>query len=253
MTGFLLNLVSIHALFLISGSLLLYFTLRKRKIKKIFSVAYGLTFLVVSTHFIPALLLAKYEAKQPLLLPKNKEETVFIHVFGAGYNLDEALEPTTQLTSATLARLVEGVRLMKEYPNAQLVTSGRSDYGFKSQAKVVRDAAVALGVDETRIIALSSPHNTYTEIEAFTKNIGDSVNVIAVSDAVHLPRIQLLYSQYPEINAYYVPVNYRVKLGKNSYNGIKFPSLHSIDLLNDYCIAQLKYVKDYLRITLSAN
>jgi uncharacterized SAM-binding protein YcdF (DUF218 family) len=248
MIALLLNLISLHFLLLASGALLLYFYIQKRKIRRVFYIAYGLILAIASTHLFPAMLMAGYEAKQPQHLPGDESAALYIHVFGAGYNLDEGIAPTKQLDLSTLGRLVEGVRLMKLYPNAYLVTSGRSNYGYKSQAEVVRDAAIALGVEENRIIALTTPHNTYTEIEAFTQKIGKNAGVIAVSDAAHLPRIALLYSQYPEMEAYYSPVNYRVKLGENNYNGLRFPSMQSINLLNDYWIAQLKYCKDYLRV-----
>jgi uncharacterized SAM-binding protein YcdF (DUF218 family) len=248
MMNFLLKLISLHFLLLTCGIVLLCFYIQKRKIKRVFYITYSIILALASTHLFPAMLMAGYEAKQPQHLPDDESAALYIHVFGAGYNLDESIAPTKQLDFNTLGRLVEGVRLMKLYPNAFLVTSGRSDYGYKSQAEVVRDAAIALGVEENRIIALTTPHNTYTEIAAFTQQIGKNTSVIAVSDASHLPRIALLYSQYPELETYYSPVNYRVKLGKNQYNGLRFPSMHSINLLNDYWLAQLKYCKDYLRL-----
>ena len=130
----------------------------------------------------------KYEEPKGIL-PNHKEQ-VYIHVFGAGYILDKRLNPSQQLSPTSLIRLVEAIRLMKSYPNAVLVTSGHSRYGLKSQAEVARDAAISLGVPYNKIKVLTTPDNTFTEIQSFTqKNRGNDVSVIAVSDALHLPRI----------------------------------------------------------------
>ena len=103
------------------------------------------------------------------------------------------MNPSQQLSPTSLIRLFVAVRLMKSYPNAVLITSGHSRYGVKSQAKVARDAAISLGVPSSKIKVLTTPDNTFTEIQSFTQKIGNDVSVIAVSDALHLPRIHFLY------------------------------------------------------------
>ena len=109
------------------------------------------------------------------------------------------MNPSQQLSPTSLTRLVETVRLMKSYPNAVLVTSGHSRYGLKSQAEVARDAAISLGVPSSKIKVLTTPDNTFTEIQSFTQKIGNDVSVIAVSDAFTSTKDSFLYNQYPHL------------------------------------------------------
>ena len=62
----------------------------------------------------------------------------YIHVLGAGYDLDKRLQATSQLDLKTLGRLTEGIRVFRKLPNALLVTSGNSAVGLESQASVAK-------------------------------------------------------------------------------------------------------------------
>ena len=42
----------------------------------------------------------------------------YIHVLGAGYDLDKRLQATSQLDLKTLGRLTEGIRVFRKLPNA---------------------------------------------------------------------------------------------------------------------------------------
>ena len=158
------------------------------------------------------------------------------------------MNPSQQLSPTSLTRLVEAVRLMKSYPNAVLVTSGHSRYGVKSQAEVARDAAISLGVPSSKIKVLTTPDNTFTEIQSFTQKIGIDVSVIAVSDALHLPRIHFLYNQYPHLKTYYAPTNYQIKEGQNGSVGVDFPSVYSIEMVNEIIKERLKFAKDKAKV-----
>lgn len=247
MQNLILTLFTLHNLLLFWGLFILYRYIKTKQIPWGFAAPFLFVFFLVSTHYVPARLMRGLEHAQSPVLPRQTDDTLYIHVFGAGYALDERLEPTAQLNHATLARLVEGVRLMQLYPNAILVTSGRSDYGVKSQAEVGRDAAITLGIAPERIRVLTSPHNTRTEIEAFVAMFGAEVKVIAVSDAKHLPRIRYLYGCYPKLQSYYAPTNYRIKEGINSSNGLRFPSLGSLDILNEFLVEWGKTVNERRR------
>lgn len=137
---------------------------------------------------------------------------------------------------------------MKSYPNAVLVTSGHSRYGVKSQAEVARDAAISLGVPSSKIKVLTTPDNTFTEIQSFTQKIGNNVSVIAVSDALHLPRIHFLYNQYPQLKTYYAPTNYQIKEGQNGNVRLGFPSVNSIEMVNEIIKERLKFAKDKTKV-----
>jgi uncharacterized SAM-binding protein YcdF (DUF218 family) len=228
--------------FLILVLITYYYSLKKtRWLWGILSIL----FLLSSTQIFPAYLVAKEEAKtpvcNPLLLQQN--ETYYLHVLGAGYNLDSSLPATSQLNTITLARLVEAIRLAQNLNKYKLITSGYAGSQAESQASVVKRAAMSLGIPKQNIEVLDTPSNTSEEVGAFVKKFGKNKKVIVVSDAMHLPRALMLY-QKAGIKAIGAPTNFKIKKVKNDYNGFSFPSQQSISLMNSYLREQLKYFKD---------
>ena len=205
----------------------------------------GLFFMIATTNWIPAKLVAQYESQvtvcQPQLL--DTTSTYYIHVLGAGYSLDPKLPATSQLESTTLTRLVEGIRIARKLPHYKLVTSAYSKYGLESQASVAKRAAIDLGIPSQNIEMLTTPSNTAEEVEAFVKKFGTTKKVIVVSDALHLPRAVMLYKK-AGIIAIPAPSNFLIKQGPNDYNGLTFPSYKSLSLMNNYFRERLKYWKD---------
>lgn len=204
-------------------------------------------FLVVTTQFVPAKLVAAYEAKVIVCNPKllDTTKTYYLHVLGAGYSLDPRLPATGQLSAATLTRLVEAIRISKSLPHYKIVTSAYSSLGLEPQASVARRAAIELGIPSQNIEMLTTPSNTSEEVAAFVKQFGNHKNVIVVSDAMHLPR-EVMLCQKAGIKAIPAPANFLVKQGPNDYNGLSIPSYHSLSLMNNYIREQLKYWKDSL-------
>ena len=210
-----------------------------------FWAVFILLFLAVSTKILPAKLVANYEAETPVLNPDilDKNETYYIHVLGAGYSLDKRLPATSQLSIYELARLVEGIRISRFLPRYKIVTSGDSRLGLESQASVARRAAVELGIPFENCEILPTPKNTSEEVQAFASKFGTDKKVIVVSTAIHLPRALMLYKK-AGIHAIGAPTSFKVKKGINDNNGLHFPSMSSIDLMNEYLRERLKYWKD---------
>lgn len=204
-----------------------------------------LLFLTVSTKLLPKYLIAKYEAKTPICNPTilNKNETYYLHVLGAGYSLDSRLPATSQLNTTTLARLVEAIRIANNLKKYIIVTSAYSKFGLESQASVAKRAAIILGIPAKNIGMLTTPSNTGEEVRAFVAKFGVYKKVIVVSDAMYLPRAIMLYKK-AGINAIGAPTNFQVKKDTNNTNGISFPSISSLNLMNTYFRERLKYYKD---------
>lgn len=202
-------------------------------------------FLASSTKILPATLIANYEGKTPIFNTNSldKSQIYYLHVLGAGYSLDPNLPATSQLSTTTLARLVEAIRISKYLPQYKIVSSGYSKLDLESQASVVRRAAIELGIPPQNCEILPTPTNTSQEVKAFVSRFGSTKNVIVVSDAMHLPRAAMLYKK-AGIIAIGAPTNFRIKKGANDNTGIRFPSLSSMNLLNDYLRERLKYWKD---------
>lgn len=139
--------------------------------------------------------------------------------------------------------MVEAIRISKSLPHYKIVTSAYSSLGLESQASVARRAAIELGIPTQNIEMLTAPSNTSEEVATFIKQFGTHQNVIVVSDAMHLPRALMLY-QKGGITAVPAPANFKVKQGPHEYNGLAFPSMSSLNLMNGYLRERLKYWKD---------
>jgi len=81
--------------------------------------------------------------------------------------VDDPSKPlTAQLSSSSLTRLTEGVRLWRLRPEAILVTSGALSRG-RPQAEIAADLAEQLGVPLEQIRTLSEARNTEEEARAY--------------------------------------------------------------------------------------
>lgn len=238
--------ITLNNLFLLGVFFLAMLTYKKGW--KSVRMGWGIIFLMwllCATTWLPSLLVKKYEAQISVCQPQtlDKTKTYHIHVLGAGYSLDPRLPATAQLSQVTLSRLVEGIRIARQLPKYTLVTSAFSSLGLEPQASVAKRAAIDLNIPPQNIKMLTTPSNTSEEVQAFVQKFGQQQKVIVVSDAMHLPRAKMLYAKHG-IKAITAPSSYKVLVGPNDVNGIRFPNLASMDLMNEYLREQLKYFKD---------
>ncbi len=113
-------------------------------------------------------------------------------VLGSGHADSPALSANNQLSPNGLARLTEGVRLLRELPGARLAVSGPGRPGRPTHAEVLARAAVELGVARERIVLIDTARDTEDEAAA-VKKIANGAPVALVTSAWHLPRAVALF------------------------------------------------------------
>jgi uncharacterized SAM-binding protein YcdF (DUF218 family) len=111
----------------------------------------------------------------------------YIVILGCGHTTNQAIPATSQLMPCSLQRLVEALRVFKLHPEAQLITSGASFDDNKSNAETVKQAAILLGVPETKILIENFPKDTEEESELIAPRVKGK-NVILVTNADHMIR-----------------------------------------------------------------
>jgi uncharacterized SAM-binding protein YcdF (DUF218 family) len=120
----------------------------------------------------------------------------FVVVLGSGHADADGLSANNQLSPAGLARLTEGVRLLRALPpDARLVVSGPGRDGRPeraSHAEVLARAAVALGVARERIVKIETARDTEDEAREAEK-IAGGAPVALVTSAWHMPRAMALF------------------------------------------------------------
>lgn len=117
-------------------------------------------------------------------------------VFGAAvHGVPDGEEGTTQAVPGPgiLRRVYTAVRLHKEGRVGKLFFTGGKGEGMPaSEAGVMRDVALGQGIDSADITIEEHARSTSENLKFIRPYIQDCQNVIGISDAYHLSRIELL-------------------------------------------------------------
>ena len=221
-------------LMVLSASIWLLYRYKKNRVATILAVIAVVVLLLSSTNYLPRYLVVQLENKfSPIdvSMIQNQQEKFYIHVLGSGNNLDKRLPANSQLGLAAIGRLAEAIRIHRIMKNSIIVCSANSMLGLETQASVTKRAAILLGVDSNRIEKLTTPSTTKEEAEAMRLQYGTAINLIVVSDAMHLPRAIKLFTRegFKPIAA---PTNYRVPTGPKALGFDWWPTTGNISLMD---------------------
>ena len=73
-------------------------------------------------------------------------------------------------------------------PKAKLITSGPTGKGDKSQAQLMKETAIGLGIGQERIFVQEAVTNTQTEAAAYVSVFGTDTPLIVCTSAIHMAR-----------------------------------------------------------------
>lgn len=204
------------------GLILLWFT-RKQKVARYF-VTIGVILLVgLSYRPFSDALLRPLEYKYPSFQNYNDiSEVKWIVVLGGGHTSDSQFPSVGQLNSASLVRLVEGLRIYNMLLDCKLLLSGGGGSNTESNAKVLADVARAIGVDERDIVLEQASKDTKDEAR-FVKDIVGNEKIILVTSASHMPRSMALF-RGQGMDPVPAPTGHLVKEWPGEKTWISFPS-----------------------------
>ncbi len=227
LSGLLLPLPILFLLIVLS----VYMSWKKKdkSARIIISIAIG-WFLVISTSFIPKLLVSNLENRYKVFSLQSlagNSKPVNILVLGAGFSDDDRFPPNNNLSETALARLCEGIRIHRIIPGSTLITSAKGWENEISQAEVTAQAAIVLGVDSLRIKMQKKPENTWQEAEQYKQLFGDSAQLILVTSSSHMPRAIYLF-QKEGLHPIAAPANHLIKIGKHKRFWDWLPSVDNI-------------------------
>lgn len=185
--------------------------------RKLISLCW-LWLMLFSTPFLPDYWLAQFESHYPkyqFQLPAVDE----IIVLGCRNNEDPDQPITSQVAGCSMARLNEGIRILRHYPEARLVLSGgRIDNKQQSNAAMVAELAVALGVKPQRIITEPNALDTADEALLLAQRL-QGRRLILVTSASHMPRAMQLF-RGRGLAPTPAPTHYLVSANENAIEGI---------------------------------
>jgi uncharacterized SAM-binding protein YcdF (DUF218 family) len=116
----------------------------------------------------------------------------WVVVLGGGSSGDAGVPAVMRLSEASLARLVEGVRLQRQLPGSRLLLSGGGVFGAQADAETMRALAVGLGVDPASLDLDAFSPDTETQAEVVRARLG-AEGFYLVTSASHMPRALALF------------------------------------------------------------
>jgi uncharacterized SAM-binding protein YcdF (DUF218 family) len=189
----------VHVLILPSTLLLLALAvgliLRRRAERRRLGSAVLLLTLVLTylstTGLLGKAMMAPLERAYPPLADEKLPQVQFVSVLGSAYHPRRDIPITASLDAEGLARIVEGIRLLRLLPEARLVLSGGPP-GARSPARGYVRMARELGVPEDRLILVEEgARDTASETEQVAARVG-AEPFLLVTSAAHMPRAMRL-------------------------------------------------------------
>jgi len=129
------------------------------------------------------LLVANLERPYPPLQHADPSAGIQTIVVLSGYGEDyPSLPVTSKLTSETIDRMAEAIRLYRELPGARMVVSGGIlRAGDRPVAALMADFGKAMGVSEKDIVIEGRSQNTYENFVELQKIIGGTPFILVTS------------------------------------------------------------------------
>lgn len=118
----------------------------------------------------------------------------WVVVLGGGSSSDAGLPAAARLSEASLARLVEGVRIQRQLPESRLLLSGGSVFGTDPDADTMRALALDLGVDPAALVLDRESPDTETQAQVVRSQLGGE-EFFLVTSASHMPRAVALFQK----------------------------------------------------------
>ena len=145
---------------------------------------------LATTPFVPLRLAGQLEQKHPVLDMDvlSAEGQYNIIILGAGHHQHPQRHVLSRLGNTGRARLAEGVRLAHAFPSANVITSGYFSLYETPTAVEMKNAAIALGIDASRIYTQEGAVNTAAEARDYVEHFGTEDTLILVTTALHMPR-----------------------------------------------------------------
>lgn len=132
----------------------------------------------------------EFVAEAPL--PPALARCRYVVVLGSGHSDSPGFSANNQLSTSALARIVEGVRILRRLPEARLITTGPGEVGHVTHAATLARVATEFGVAPDRIILSESGRDTEEESQNVRALVGNAP-IALVTTAWHLPRATGLF------------------------------------------------------------
>jgi uncharacterized SAM-binding protein YcdF (DUF218 family) len=209
--------LTISLLLMILGLLLLWFT-KKQKIGKTF-VSIGVLWITLLSYGLFSDGLLKPLERRYLPVMSNPEQSPindylknhvkWVVVLGGGQNNHPQLPVTNQISSDSLVRLTEAVRIYRAIPGSKIILSGGAIFNTVPEAETLRKTAIIMNINPQDLVLEDKSMDTEEEVQYIQQMIGKDPFIL-VTSAFHMPRSMTLF-QKQGLSPIPAPTGYLVK------------------------------------------
>ena len=153
---------------------------------------------------------------------QNEAVIKWIVVLGGGHVSDPNIPLTSQVSTASLVRITEGVHLYRKLPGSKIVLMGGAVFDTVPEVEIAAKIAEIMNVNRNDLILEKMSKDTEEQAK-FIKNIVGNDQFILVTSASHMPRSFALFKKVG-LKPIPAPTNYKVMTGKRMNPGDLFPS-----------------------------
>lgn len=197
-------------LLLVAVGLALIWFGRRQRVGKILATCGFAVLLLLSYSWVSKPLLRSLEQEYLPASEAALADAKWIVVLGGGTSADPSLPITSRVSSTTLARLVEGIRLQRQAPGSRLLLSGSAVFASGSDAQAMAAIAAALGVRATDIVLDDASPDTETQAVNVARIVKHE-RCVLVTSAYHMRRSMQLFAK-AGLNPVPAPAQYLAQL-----------------------------------------
>jgi uncharacterized SAM-binding protein YcdF (DUF218 family) len=161
--------------------------------------------LLCGTGWIPKYLTERLEATYPFIEKPNPAIKWIVVLGGGHYTIDD-IPANDLLSGASIKRLIEGIRLLGQLPQARLLLSGGGESKQRTEALLLQQLSKWLSVPEDRIVLEAGSVNTEEQAKALVPFLQKEPFYL-VTSAIHMPRSMMLCQQQG-LNPIAAPTDY---------------------------------------------
>jgi len=149
--------------------------------------------LVISTAWLPRLLTRHLENAYPVIT-KVDPRIHYVVVLSGGQAVVKGMPANSLLYSASIKRLIEGLRLFRQLPETKLVLSG-GGYGEQvAEARLLAELAGWFALPKESLVLEQASINTADQAREIRAIVGNAPFYL-VTSAVHMPRAMVLFER----------------------------------------------------------
>ncbi len=184
-----------------------------------------ISFVVISTGWLPRFMTNKLESSYPLVT-RPDPAIKWIVVLSGGQSKVDGMPVNDLLAGASIKRLIEGIRLLRLSPKAQLVLSGGGSVGDQPEALLMAELSQWFSIPENKITLELKSINTADQARELVGIIGKEPFYL-VTSAIHMPRSMAL-CQEQGLRPIAAPTDYTFFWDTESWGKMVIPNTYNL-------------------------